>query len=96
MKLVLVCSALCVVIMSSFVAATDPMDCEKCDPDLCAPTGDCKCESYLDECGCCEICYRCPGEECSHIARDKCYGGVCKSKEGADPIDAINKPGVCQ
>ncbi|XP_035204988.1 8.6 kDa transglutaminase substrate-like [Stegodyphus dumicola] len=71
-------------------------DCsEPCDESTCKKE-DCKCGSYLDECNCCSICYKCPGEECYIFKGDACaIGSQCTHPEGTDPVDRYNEAGAC-
>ncbi|XP_037523344.1 8.6 kDa transglutaminase substrate-like [Rhipicephalus sanguineus] len=35
-----------------------------CTPDYCEQR-QCPCGSYKDHCGCCDLCYQCPGDQCN-------------------------------
>lgn len=36
---------------------------------------ECTCGSYKGRCGCCDICYKCPGEACNSWSQDFCTDG---------------------
>ncbi|KAH7942942.1 8.6 kDa transglutaminase substrate [Rhipicephalus sanguineus] len=63
-----------VVIASS--SATSPPNCAAvtCNPDVCPPK-QCACGTYKDQCGCCDICYKCPGDQCNSWILDRCTEG---------------------
>ncbi|XP_035209452.1 8.6 kDa transglutaminase substrate-like [Stegodyphus dumicola] len=70
-------------------------NCNQCDRRMCPPIYNCWCGYYMDYCGCCPICYRCPGERCSSIANERCAGSRCMTPDGIPPALAINYPGQC-
>ncbi|KAH6942345.1 hypothetical protein HPB50_003931 [Hyalomma asiaticum] len=45
-----------------------------CNPDTC-PQWQCTCGTYKDTCGCCDICYKCPGDLCNSWILDVCAEG---------------------
>ncbi|XP_037570823.1 single insulin-like growth factor-binding domain protein-2 [Dermacentor silvarum] len=75
MKVALV-SLLFIAIAVVSVSATSPPNCAAvtCDPATCQVFR-CRCGSYKDYCGCCDICHTCPGEECTILFRDSCTDG---------------------
>ncbi|KAL1438465.1 hypothetical protein MTO96_048077 [Rhipicephalus appendiculatus] len=38
-----------------------------CTPDRCSEP-QCPCGTYKDHCGCCDLCYTCPGAQCNLVA----------------------------
>ncbi|XP_070379114.1 8.6 kDa transglutaminase substrate-like [Dermacentor albipictus] len=57
-------------------SGTSTLNCAKmeCSPDTC-PKWQCSCGSYKDMCNCCDICYKCPGEECNVWILNLCTEG---------------------
>ncbi|KAH7950416.1 hypothetical protein HPB49_023832 [Dermacentor silvarum] len=58
------------------VSATSPLNCAAvtCTPGSCRPV-ECACGTYKDQCGCCDICYKCPGEQCNLWILNRCTEG---------------------
>uniref|UniRef100_A0A6M2E224 Putative metastriate insulin growth factor binding protein n=1 Tax=Amblyomma tuberculatum TaxID=48802 RepID=A0A6M2E224_9ACAR len=75
MKIVAVLAVIVAVAVVSAWAASPP-NCAgvKCDPSTC-PVVQCSCGSRKDYCGCCDYCYKCPGEECRRLFRNPCSVG---------------------
>uniref|UniRef100_A0A4Q8K1A0 U65-Liphistoxin-Lth1a_1 n=2 Tax=Liphistius TaxID=62150 RepID=A0A4Q8K1A0_9ARAC len=97
MKLVL---ALCLLAVCFYcVTSLSPMRCTgECDRSKCYQ-GDkpCKCNSFKDECNCCDRCYKCPGEPCSPATWQICgEGTTCKPTEGNEGTSLWLRPGTCQ
>uniref|UniRef100_A0A482ZCI2 U9-Austrotoxin-Ht1a_1 n=1 Tax=Hickmania troglodytes TaxID=489260 RepID=A0A482ZCI2_9ARAC len=91
---ILAFAALCAFMISD-VECYSPMNCNQCDPKLC-PRSNCRCGSYMDQCGCCSICYKCPGERCSRVAMERCAGGSkCRGPMDMSSSMAMNYPGQC-
>uniref|UniRef100_A0A224Z3M7 Metastriate insulin growth factor binding protein n=1 Tax=Rhipicephalus zambeziensis TaxID=60191 RepID=A0A224Z3M7_9ACAR len=72
MNIALVALLLVAVTVTGSSGTTLP-DCSRitCDPDTC-PQLECACGTYKDTCGCCDICYKCPGAECNLWILDVC------------------------
>ncbi|CAN7976328.1 unnamed protein product [Ixodes persulcatus] len=94
MKLVLL-----LLVLVTFAAigafATSPVKCDssKCDAAACKKP-DCKCGTHKDACDCCEVCYKCPGEQCVPLFQDKCSGSNhCELEAGAAIITGAR--GIC-
>ncbi|KAH7950417.1 hypothetical protein HPB49_023833 [Dermacentor silvarum] len=58
------------------VSANQPLNCisATCTPDTCRPV-ECACGMYKDDCRCCDICYKCPGDQCNPWILDQCTEG---------------------
>ncbi|XP_049523363.1 uncharacterized protein LOC119452938 isoform X1 [Dermacentor silvarum] len=59
------------------VSATQPLNCAAvtCSPGSCGHV-ECACGMHKDECGCCDICYKCPGDQCHSWILDQCATGA--------------------
>ncbi|XP_054724530.1 8.6 kDa transglutaminase substrate-like [Uloborus diversus] len=67
-----------------------------CDTSRCPATGPCSCGTYKDYCNCCSFCLKCPGEECSIIASEKCAENyACKRTASRSDPNYYNAPGRC-
>ncbi|KAH7942943.1 single insulin-like growth factor-binding domain protein-2 [Rhipicephalus sanguineus] len=75
MKVVLVL-ALFVAVAVISASGTSPPNCEgvTCDPATCE-VFQCTCGSYKGSCGCCDFCFKCPGDECTKLFNDPCTEG---------------------
>ncbi|XP_077489296.1 8.6 kDa transglutaminase substrate-like isoform X1 [Amblyomma americanum] len=58
----------------------------KCDPGTC-PEKQCSCGTYKDFCGCCDICYKCPGEECILPFNEVCSEGYECAVDNQGSVD---------
>ncbi|XP_065308042.2 8.6 kDa transglutaminase substrate-like [Dermacentor albipictus] len=58
------------------VTATSIPNCAAvtCTAESCQPV-ECACGTYKDHCGCCDICYKCPGDQCNSWILDRCTEG---------------------
>ncbi|XP_065308063.2 8.6 kDa transglutaminase substrate-like [Dermacentor albipictus] len=77
-------------------SATTLPDCTKftCNPDTC-PQRQCACGTYKDACGCCDVCYKCPGAECNLWILDACTNDhKCVLEDPAKPFE-IGGVGHC-
>uniref|UniRef100_A0A224Z434 Metastriate insulin growth factor binding protein n=1 Tax=Rhipicephalus zambeziensis TaxID=60191 RepID=A0A224Z434_9ACAR len=54
-------------------SATTLINCASftCTPDRCSEP-QCPCGTYKDHCGCCDLCYTCPGAQCNLWLLDVC------------------------
>ncbi|KAM7314984.1 endothelial cell-specific molecule 1-like [Ixodes scapularis] len=76
---------LVVVVVNVGVLSNSPLNCKEvdCDEVVCS-SATCSCGSHKSECGCCDICNKCPGETCITIHDDLCQEGYeCKLKDPA-------------
>ncbi|XP_077527687.1 uncharacterized protein LOC144139079 [Haemaphysalis longicornis] len=88
MKLALA-SLFFVVIAVLSVSATSPLDCSSytCAEADCKEQT-CACGTYKDECGCCDICYKCPDEACNTWQQDVCINGhTCVLEDPEDRFE---------
>ncbi|XP_050029495.1 uncharacterized protein [Dermacentor andersoni] len=55
------------------VVCTTPQNCANvnCAAVTCNRVN-CKCGAYKDDCGCCDLCYKCPGEVCVPLYQHRC------------------------
>ncbi|XP_077484627.1 8.6 kDa transglutaminase substrate-like [Amblyomma americanum] len=67
---------LVVLVVSACVDATSPPNCQnvKCSETKCGPV-QCSCGSYKDACGCCDFCFKCPGDVCTPLFQERCSDG---------------------
>ncbi|KAH7942940.1 8.6 kDa transglutaminase substrate [Rhipicephalus sanguineus] len=68
-----------VLFIASFVfkvSSTLPPNCAEvtCNRDSCSQF-DCSCGTYKDLCGCCDLCHKCPDEQCNSYFFDLCSSG---------------------
>ncbi|XP_049523372.1 8.6 kDa transglutaminase substrate isoform X10 [Dermacentor silvarum] len=71
------------------VSATSPQNCASvtCNPHICRRV-ECGCGRYSDECGCCDLCYKCPGDPCNSWFLDRCTEGHrCILQEPSEHFD---------
>ncbi|XP_035220091.1 8.6 kDa transglutaminase substrate-like [Stegodyphus dumicola] len=87
--------AVCTLLIMN-VECRSPRVCpEECDQSTCKKVS-CKCGAFEDECNCCSICYKCPGEVCSTLQGDACAGSTkCRHTREMNAVDRYNSPGVC-
>uniref|UniRef100_A0A023G0S7 Putative secreted protein n=1 Tax=Amblyomma triste TaxID=251400 RepID=A0A023G0S7_AMBTT len=55
------------------VLSTSPPNCANvnCAAVTCNPVN-CNCGTYKGSCGCCDVCYKCPGEVCVPLYQHRC------------------------
>ncbi|EEC08981.1 secreted protein, putative [Ixodes scapularis] len=83
-------------LLRNSVLSNSPLNCKEvdCDEVVCSSAA-CTCGSHKSECGCCDICNKCPGETCITIHDDLCQEGYeCKLKDPAGNIFG-GDPGSC-
>ncbi|XP_049523380.1 8.6 kDa transglutaminase substrate-like [Dermacentor silvarum] len=58
------------------VSGTPPPHCAAgtCNPEACEAVN-CSCGTYKDQCECCDLCHKCPDEECTTQPPDPCTEG---------------------
>ncbi|XP_037278321.2 venom protein 302-like [Rhipicephalus microplus] len=86
MRTVPIFTFLVVLAVAECVSATSVPNCQNvnCAEARCQPA-DCTCGSYKDACGCCDICYKCPGDVCTPLFQERCSG---------DKICELDEPGT--
>ncbi|XP_050035356.1 8.6 kDa transglutaminase substrate-like [Dermacentor andersoni] len=83
MRTSLLPTLLVVLAVAACISATSPPRCDNvnCAEATCQPV-DCKCGSYKGSCGCCDFCYKCPGDVCTPLFQERCSDGhTCELDE---------------
>ncbi|KAH6942343.1 hypothetical protein HPB50_003929 [Hyalomma asiaticum] len=79
------------------VSGTSPANCAAvtCDPATCQDV-QCTCGSYKDQCGCCDVCYKCHNEVCSSLTPDPCTEGYHCVLDRPDERFDVGTTGHCK
>ncbi|CAN7980194.1 unnamed protein product [Ixodes pacificus] len=82
---------------SCSVVALPPLGCTNinCETQSCPPIGNCTCGNHTILCGCCNKCYKCPGESCRMLGVDSCSQGYECTVSSPTLFEALEVTGVC-